>query len=114
MHLSQMMYRFGMGERLVMHLLAILFLPGTFIHEFSHYLMCVILRVKVFGMSLFPKPLGNNVIKMGGLEHARTNFLFDLLIGAGPFIFGNIILFSLLLFFTSHNPFGLNWMTFLV
>ncbi len=114
MHLSQMFYRLGLGEKLVMHMLAILFLPGTFIHEFSHYLMCVVLRVKVFGMGLLPKPMGNNQIKMGTLEHAQTDLFRDLLIGAGPFIFGNIILFSLLYFFSSHNPIGLNWMTFLM
>jgi hypothetical protein len=54
------------------------------------------------------------VIKMGGLEHVQTNFFFDLIIGAGPFIFGNIILFSLLFLFTSHNPVGFNWLTLLV
>lgn len=113
-HLSLLFYKFGMGERSVMRLLAILFLPGTFIHEFSHYLMCVILRVKVFRMSLLPKQMENNQIKMGVLEHAKTDFFKDSLIGASPFIFGNIILFTFLLYFKSHNPFGLNWLTVLV
>lgn len=113
MHLSLLLYKVGLREQAVMHILAFLFLPGTFLHELSHYLMCVILRVKVFGMSLLPKPMEGNAIKMGTLQHAQTNFLFDLIIGAGPFIFGNLILFSLLFFLSSNFQIGLNWLTVL-
>jgi uncharacterized membrane protein YiaA len=114
MHLSSWLYRLGMSERVAMHSLAILLLPGTFLHEFSHYLMSVVLRVKVYGMSLLPKDIGGGQIKMGTLEHAKTDLLRDLLIGAAPFILGNIILFFLLTYSTSHNPFGFNWTTLLV
>lgn len=112
MHLSILFYRWGIGEGGVIHLLAILFLPGTFIHEFSHYLMCVILRVKVFGMSLLPKQIGERQIKMGSVEHEKVDLFRDLLVGAAPFIIGSLVLFTLLYFFTSHNLIGFNWLTF--
>lgn len=111
MHLSLLFYRFGFGEKWIMHLLAIIFLPGTFIHEFSHYLMSVLLRVRVYSMTLLPKPAGERYIKMGGIEHAKCDLIRNVLIGSAPFIIGNLILFPLLAFSLSHNPPIHNWVT---
>lgn len=111
MNLSLLLYRFGFGEKLVMHLLAVLFLPGTFIHEISHYLMSVLLRVRVYSMTLLPKPAEGRYIKMGGIEHAKCDLIRNLFIGSAPFIIGNFILFSLLLYSMSHNPSLQNWVT---
>ncbi len=114
MHLSQLFFKLGMGEKMVMHSLAMLFLPGTFVHEVSHYLMSVILRVRVYGISLLPKQMEGGQIKMGALEHAKTDLVRDLLIGTAPFIIGSAIILTLLYYFTSHNPWGISWLTIFV
>ena len=112
MHLSQLFYRIGFGQTLVMNLLAFLFLPGTFIHETSHYLFSVILRARVMSMSLLPQQEGNH-IKMGTLTHEKVDLFRNLLIGSAPFIIGNLILYFLISFSSTHNPSIQNWITIL-
>jgi hypothetical protein len=113
-HLGQFLYRVGFGDGAVMHSVAFLFFPGTFLHEMSHYLMSVLLRVRVFSMSLWPKAEGNGYIKLGTVQHAKCDLIRDLMIGVAPFIIGNIILFSLLFFYSSHNFPLQSWLTVLV
>src|SRR5207253_91051 len=114
MHFSQFLFRIGLGESAVMHFLAIVLLPGTLIHELSHYLFAVILRVKVFSMTLIPKPISGGYIKMGGIEHAQCDLFRNLLIGSAPFVIGNVILFFLISIFLSHNPSINNWLTWVI
>lgn len=114
LHLSLLLHRWGLGEKSVMHIVALLFLPGTFIHEISHYLFCVILRVRVYGMSLLPKPMAAGYIKMGSVEHQKCDLVRSLLIGAAPFIIGSLLIYFAVHYSTSHNPAFDNWITWAV
>ncbi len=71
--------------------LAFLFLPGTYIHELSHYLMAKILFVPVYGFSLRPKIFGNE-LRLGHVEVAKTDFFRRFLVGIAPILFGVTIL----------------------
>lgn len=75
----------------IYYLLAILFLPGTYIHELSHYVVAKILFVPTFGITLRPK-IERNSIKMGSVEIAQTDFIRRFLIGSAPFTVGIILL----------------------
>ncbi len=75
----------------IYYLLAILFLPGTYIHELSHYLVAKILFVRTFGITLRPK-IERNSIKMGSVEIAQTDFIRRFLIGSAPFTVGVMLL----------------------
>jgi hypothetical protein len=75
----------------IYYLLAILFLPGTYIHELSHYIVAKLLFVPTFGMTLRPK-IEKNYIKMGSVEIAQTDFIRRFLIGSAPFTVGAALL----------------------
>jgi hypothetical protein len=71
-----------------MVLFSLLFLPGVFVHETSHFLMARLLRVKTGKLSLIPKKLENGRIQLGYVETASTDFVRDALIGAAPLLAG--------------------------
>lgn len=67
---------------------SIIFLPGVFLHEFSHYLMAVILGVPAARFSLIPQTLPNGRLQLGYVETVKTDIVRDSLIGAAPLIAG--------------------------
>lgn len=89
------------------YLFSIFFLIGTFIHEMSHFLMSLILFVKVGQMELIPE-IKEDRLKMGSIPVAQTDPVRRLLIGVAPFIFGTTFIISLLYFtvykFNITNP----------
>lgn len=87
-------------------LLAILFLPGTIIHEFSHAIIAEVLFVKARHMELFPVIEGNNV-KLGSVQIQQTDFIRRFFIGVAPFILGTLLLLSLI-WFVFLESFGNN------
>lgn len=72
-------------------LYSILLFPGVFIHELSHFLMAIILRVPIKKFSLIPKTMENGQLRLGFVETRQTNFIRDALIGLAPFIVGLIL-----------------------
>ena len=71
-------------------LFSILFLPGVVLHELSHYVMAICLRVKTGRFSLIPQNLGNGRLQLGYIETARTDFIRDALIGIAPLFTGGL------------------------
>jgi hypothetical protein len=71
---------------------SLLLLPGVFIHEVSHLIMAIILRVPVRKISLIPQVNKKGKIRLGFLETAKSDILRDSLIGLAPFILGLILL----------------------
>jgi hypothetical protein len=76
--------------RLTMGIFSMLFLPGVFLHEFSHFVMAKILRVRTGRFSLFPQSLPDGRLQLGYVETARSDVLRDSLIGAAPLIVGTL------------------------
>jgi hypothetical protein len=73
-------------------MLALIFLPGTILHELSHYLMAVILRVRAVNFTLLPK-IGQDNIVLGSVGIVHSDPLRRFLIGIAPIILGVAILF---------------------
>jgi len=71
-------------------LFSLIFLPGVFLHETSHYLMAKILRVPTGRFSLIPRQLGDGRFLMGDVETAQTDIVRDALIGAAPLMTGGL------------------------
>ncbi len=69
-------------------LFSLLFFPGVFLHELSHYVMARLLGVRTGRFSLIPKVLTNGTLRLGFVETAATDPLRDTLIGAAPLISG--------------------------
>lgn len=99
--ISLFFYTLSRSIKVTVYLLAILFLPGTVIHEVSHYLMAKFLFVTTGTMVLIPKLEGQSV-KLGSVAIARSDPFRRLLIGLAPFLVGTIIIIFLL-FLTEKN-----------
>ena len=76
--------------RLTMGIFSMLFLPGVFLHELSHFVMARILRVRTGGFSIFPQSLPDGRLQLGYVETARSDVVRDSLIGAAPLIVGTL------------------------
>jgi len=73
---------------LTVGLFSLLFLPGVFLHETSHYLMAKLLRVPTGRFSLIPAVLPDGTMRLGFVETAEADFIRDALIGMAPLITG--------------------------
>ena len=71
-------------------LFSIIFLPGVLLHEFSHYLMAVILGVQTAKFSLVPEMLPDGRLQLGYVETSKTDIVRDSFIGAAPLIVGSL------------------------
>ena len=81
---------------------AILFLPGTFIHEMSHFLVALFLLVPIGQIELLPHRDGNE-IKMGSVPIGKTDPIRRTLIGIAPVILGLIITLTIIYFTLKNN-----------
>ena len=76
--------------RLTMGIFSILFLPGVFLHELSHFVLAKILGVRTGKFSIFPQSLPDGRLQLGYVETARSDAVRDSLIGAAPLIVGTL------------------------
>ena len=80
------------SPQLTVGLFSILFFPGVFLHELSHFVVAKILRVRTGEISLIPKSLPDGRLQMGYVETAQTDIVRDLLIGIAPLISGSLFI----------------------
>lgn len=83
-------------------LYSLVFLPGTFIHEVSHFLVSLFLLVPVGQMNLIPKLEGEK-LELGSVPTAKTDIIRGTLIGIAPLIFGVALIFFLISYFGELN-----------
>ncbi|HEY5140950.1 MAG TPA: hypothetical protein VIJ25_16780, partial [Methylococcales bacterium] len=70
---------------------ALIFLPGVFLHELSHFLTAKILGVQTGKFSLIPQAQPNGKLRLGYVETASGGFIRDALIGAAPLVTGSLL-----------------------
>ncbi len=71
---------------------SILFLPGTFFHEISHFLTALFLLVPVGNIELLPEKIEGG-LKMGSVPIGKTDPVRRALVGIAPVVFGLCIIF---------------------
>jgi hypothetical protein len=107
------------SPQLTIGLFSILFFPGVFMHELSHFLMAKILRVRTGSISLIPTTLPNGRLQMGYVETVQTDIIRDSLIGLAPLITGSLFIayaglnrlgLHILLDVLANNQIALFWM----
>ena len=76
--------------RITMSIFSLIFLPGVFLHELSHFVMAKILRVPTGRFSLLPQSLPDGRLQLGYVETGRADVVRDSLIGAAPLIVGTL------------------------
>jgi hypothetical protein len=105
--------------RLTMGIFSMLFLPGVFLHELSHFVMAKILRVRTGKFSIFPQSLPDGRLQLGYVETARSDIVRDSLIGAAPLIVGTLFVAYVAVYHLQmrvlwdtfrNGQFGLFWM----
>ena len=69
---------------------ALIFLPGVFLHELSHFLVAKLLGVQTGKFSLIPQTQPNGRLRLGYVETASGGFIRDALIGAAPLVTGSL------------------------
>ncbi|MBM3187758.1 MAG: hypothetical protein FJZ90_03445 [Chloroflexi bacterium] len=74
-----------------LYVLAVVFLPGTLVHELSHWLAAKLLGVKTGGLSLLPQPLRGNVVRIGSVRVQQTDVVRESLIGLAPLVSGTAL-----------------------
>lgn len=101
-------YRITKSEKVSIYIYSFLFLPGTIVHELSHFISALFLLVPVRDLDLVPK-VEENRLKMGSVKVAKTDPLRSTIIGIAPFIVGNLILFFVINF-VLNNGTEYNWL----
>jgi hypothetical protein len=77
---------------ITLFIFSLFFLPGVFLHECSHFLMALLLRVRTGKFSMVPQPLDNGRLRMGYVETVKTDVIRDSLIGAAPLLSGGLFI----------------------
>ncbi len=73
----------------------LIFLPGTLIHELSHWLAAKLLVVPTGRISLWPQSKGDGSVWLGTIQVARTDPLRNSLIGLAPLISGSLLVVAI-------------------
>jgi hypothetical protein len=107
-HFFHFFRKFFHNQNTVYTLISLVFLPGTIIHELSHFFAAMILFLPVKDIQIFPK-FEDNQIKLGHVLYVKKDFLRGILVGIAPF-FGALFLFFGLSFFNlfPNGNLGLN------
>jgi hypothetical protein len=77
------------STRMALWLFWLLFVPGTFLHELSHWLTAHMLGVRAHHFSVWLEAKPNGELQLGAVEIEQTDPLRHSLIGLAPFIFGS-------------------------
>ena len=92
------------SSKLTVATLAVIFLPGTIVHEFAHAAVAQGMGVAVGEMKLLPEVEGK-YIKMGSVQVGQSDPFRNFLIGIAPLIVGFVII---LLSFKIFDVLGLS------
>lgn len=102
------LYRLTRNDKKATVLLGLIFLPGTFVHEISHFITALFLLVPVGELNLIPEVMEGGV-KLGSVGIGKTDFIRGSLIGLAPVISGAAIIFWTISFSISHNYLTNRW-----
>lgn len=84
-------------EKYNLIIVSLFFLPGTVLHEFSHFFMAIVLFLRVRELKIFPE-FQEQEIKLGHVLYEKKDVVRGVLVGIAPVI-GAMFLFWCLAFF---------------
>lgn len=102
MSLAKLFYRFTRSRETIINILAIIFWPGTAVHELAHVITAGVLMVHVGNITLTPEIDGEH-ITLGQAEVGKTDPFRQLLIGIAPVFWGLGIIIGSLWYFSSQG-----------
>lgn len=89
---------------LALGLFSLVFFPGVFLHEMSHFLMARLVRVRTGRFSLLPSVMKDGTLRLGYVETVRTDVLRDALIGTAPLVTGGTAVTLIGIYFLQVVP----------
>lgn len=95
--LARLIFRLTNNHKLTVNILAVLFLPGTIIHELAHLLFAGVMFVPVGELNAVPE-IESSGVKLGSVQIGKTDPFRRMLVGVAPVILGMILIFSVFLF----------------
>ncbi len=87
-------YRVGKHRSWAIHLLLLVFLPGTIVHELSHFLAATFLGVRTGTINLIPQIKEEGQVIAGETQIAQCDPIRYSLIGIAPFVSGILLIYS--------------------
>lgn len=99
---SSLIFRITKSEKWTVWITSILFLPGTFLHELSHYLVAIALFIPVGEINFIPE-FEKGEVRLGSIEVGKTDFVRRFIVGIAPVIVGLVVLFALLLWIVNFD-----------
>lgn len=104
---SKLFYKITKRKKPAAYLFAVLFLPGTYIHELSHLLVALLLFVPVGKLELIPA-LQEDRLKLGSVTIGKTGAVRRFMVGIAPLVFGIGVL-MLIASLAVTNPMDKSW-----
>ncbi len=101
--LSLLFYKVFKTQKAVVSALAILFLPGTIVHELAHLLTAGVLLVPVGEISVLPE-IGEKEIKLGSVQIGKVDPFRLMIIGVAPVIIGLLSILGIVYFSQISQP----------
>lgn len=95
--LALFIFKITKSHNMVINILAIIFLPGTILHELSHLLVAGIMLVPVGEITVLPEIEGD-VVKLGGVQIGRVDPFRLTIVGVAPFLLGTLSILGILYF----------------
>jgi hypothetical protein len=90
-HVQGVAYLLTGHPALALWIFFLIFLPGTLIHELSHWLAAKLLVVPTGSIALWPQTKNDGSVWLGSIQVARTDPLRNSLIGLAPLISGSLL-----------------------
>ena len=77
--------------RVAVWMFFIVFLPGTLVHELSHWLMAKLLGVRTGRLEIWPQEKRDGAVWLGSIQVGRADPLRSSLIGLAPLLVGSVV-----------------------
>ena len=95
--LGRLVHRLGGSQHTAIIIWSLIFLPGTVIHEISHFLLAAFTGARTGKIEIFPEYLETDAddskstsIALGSVQTQKLNPLQGFLVGIAPFLSGHI------------------------
>lgn len=99
------------NDSVIFGIVSVFFLPGTILHEFSHFFMAIILFLPVHKIQILPE-FEKNYIKLGKVLYEKKDVIRGVIVGIAP-LFGALLFFWFLSVFDLFPQKNI-WLTILL
>ena len=89
-HVQGVVFLLTGNQKVAIWFFWVLFLPGTLLHELSHWVTAKLVGVKTTGFSVWPKQKRGGQLQMGAVQVYVNDPFRHSLIGLAPLMFGSI------------------------